>query len=102
MDIKEKIDSLRKEKGWTKCRLAKELGISPASVFNWYNKWNYSPSRETLDNICDVFGVSITEFYTDIQVEGLTKKEIQVLELFRSLPQAKQDNAIAILKMLKE
>lgn len=102
MKVKEKIDKLRKQRGWSKSRLARELGISATSVYNWYNERNCSPSRETLEDICLVFGVSIAEFYTNVETDNLSEKEISLLELFRKIPDTKKDNALAMLKMLIE
>ena len=100
MEIKEKIDALRKSRGWTKCRLAREIGLSQNAVYNWYNEKNCSPSRETIEDVCAVFGISIAEFYADIDSEKLTEKEIRVLEVFRQLPPKKQEKAISMLEIL--
>ena len=102
VEVKEKIDNLRKKYGWSKSRLAREIGISPTSVYNWYNDRDCTPSRETLEDICSVFNISIAELYTDIETTSLSEKEIQLLELFRNIPEKKKDNALAMLKMLKE
>lgn len=102
MDVKEKINTLRKERGWTLCKLAKEIGISQTAVYNWYNEKNSSPSRETVEDICAVFQISIAEFYADIDSDNLTEKEVRLLELFRKIPTKNQEKAISMLEMLMD
>ncbi len=100
MEAKEKIDLLRKQKGWSKSRLARELGIAPTSVYNWYNEINTSPSRQTLDDACLVFNVPISTFYTDVEIENLTQEDIQLLEIFHSIPSEKRKLTLEFLKLL--
>ncbi len=102
MEIKEKIDLLRKQKGWTKYRLAIELGINPSTVYCWYNEKNTSPSRATLDDICLVFNVPISFFYSDVEIDNLTQEDIELLEIFHAIPSEKRGKAIEFLKLLGE
>ena len=100
MEIKEKIDVMRKARGWTLSRLAKEIGLSTTSVYNWYNEKNTNPSREAIEDVCAAFGVSVAEFYADVETDKLTEKELRLLQLFREIPDKNKDKALSMLEIL--
>ena len=98
MDIKAKIDQMRKERKWTKSRLAREAGITPNTVYNWYNQNNAIPTRESIENVCFAFGITVASFYGDVDPDNLTEQEIQALEYFRKIPDKKKVLALSTLK----
>lgn len=53
----QRINELRKERGWNQVDLAKKLNITKQTVSNWEND-NIQPSVEMLIRISKVFGVS--------------------------------------------
>ncbi len=53
----QRINELRKERGWNQVDLAKKLNITKQTVSNWEND-NIQPSVEMLIRISNVFGVS--------------------------------------------
>jgi|GEM_PF-6694732 hypothetical protein len=102
MNAKEKITALRRERDWSKRRLAKEAGLTPSTVYNWYNDRNNEPSKEAIEDICAACGISLSEFFSDIDIDKLTDKETKILELFQKLSDRKQDALITIAKVLEE
>lgn len=98
MDVKERIDKLRLKRGWSLARLALEIGVSDTTVYSWFNEQNYQPSRKTIEEICDVFGITLAEFYSDIDRDTLSSKEIVALELFRKVPDESKDQVIEIIR----
>ncbi len=102
MDIKQKINKLRKERGWSLFRLAKESGIYPTTVYNWYNSTNATPTREKIEDLCAAFGISVASFYSDVETDNLSAMEMELLEAFRQIPDKKKDVAIATLKAMCE
>ena len=102
MDIKEKINQLRKERGWSLFKLAKEAGIYPTTVYNWFNSVNATPTREKIDDLCAAFGISTASFYADVDAGDLTAEELELLEAFRKIPDKKKGVAIATLKAMCE
>ena len=79
MDIHEKINELRKERGWSLSKLAKEAGIPETTVYNWYNEsYMYSPIALSLidqlgtdvelnEFIIDIFDLESNDDMTDIE-----------------------------------
>ncbi|MBE7085037.1 MAG: helix-turn-helix transcriptional regulator [Clostridiales bacterium] len=102
MDIVEKIDKLRKEKRWTKSMLATQAGITPNTVYNWYNNKKATPTRESIENVCSALGVSVISMYADVEAGDLTAEEIELLEAFRKIPDKKNAIALSTLKAMSE
>ena len=102
MDIKQKITRLREERGWSLFRLAKESGIYPTTVYNWFNEINATPSREKIEDLCLAFGISVSSFYADVEADDLTAEEIELLEAFRKIPDKNKAIALSTLKAMSE
>lgn len=102
MDIHGKITQLRKERGWSLSKLAKEAGIPQTTVYNWFNEKHFTPSRDKIEDLCAAFGISVAVFYSDVDLDRLTEEELKLLEVFRTLPNKKQAIAIELLKTLAE
>ena len=101
MDIKQRIDELRIKKGWSLSRLALEIGVSDNTVYSWYNEKKYQPSRKTTEDICNVFNITLAEFYSDIDFDKLASKEIVLLEAFRNVSDEDKQRVIEIVKLFE-
>lgn len=99
MDLIEKIDQLRIEKDWTLAQLAKQIGVSETTVYAWFDSRHYKPSRKTIEEICRVFGLSLAEFYSDIDTKQLAAQEIVLLELFRKVPPEEREKVLDMIKV---
>lgn len=56
------IDSLMKKAGWNQAEFARKLKVAPTNVSNLMNGKNL-PSVDTLEQIADVYGVSVAELF---------------------------------------
>ena len=79
MDINERIRKLLNEHGWTPYRLAKESGLSDATVGNLFRR-NTVPSMATLEAICNGFGITLAQFFTEGEVVELTSELKELFE----------------------
>ena len=79
MDINERIRKLLDEHGWTPYRLAKESGLSDATVGNLFRR-NTVPSMATLEAICNGFGITLAQFFTEGEVVELTPELKELFE----------------------
>lgn len=102
MEVKDKIDMLRKQRGWSRNKLAREAGLTASAVYNWYNDKNFTPSRDAIEDICVAFGISQAEFFCDVDVDNLDEREIKLLELFRRVPEKKKDKVLAVIETLAD
>ena len=64
VDIKQRITELMQCHGWSEYRLAKESGLSISTISNMFNR-NTLPSISTLQVICDSFGISLAQFFSE-------------------------------------
>ncbi|CVI65544.1 helix-turn-helix protein [Clostridiales bacterium CHKCI001] len=72
--VMEHILELCKERGWTKYRLSKETGI-PSSTINNLIKRTNTPTIATLIKICNGFGITMAQFFSDGKQVSLTTEQ---------------------------
>jgi transcriptional regulator with XRE-family HTH domain len=77
LDILDRITSLRNERGWSNYKLAKEANIPQATLTNLFKR-NNSPTISTLESMCEAFGISLTQFFSD-SVPLLTPEQKELL-----------------------
>jgi len=98
MDINKKIDDLRFQRGWSMYELAKEAGITQSTLTSMMQRGN-PPKIDTLECICEAFGITLSQFFMDDEeLEALSKTEKELVSLFRKLPPSKQQALLTILK----
>lgn len=64
MDVIEKIDKLRQDRGWSVNYLATEAMLTQSTVNNLFNRRN-EPKLSTLRAICDAFDITLSEFFAE-------------------------------------
>ena len=53
MNLLDKIEKLRFDRGWSVYRFAEKTGFTDKCIHNWYNR-NTMPSIETIEKTCEV------------------------------------------------
>ena len=91
MEVLEKIEILRKEKGWSINYLAMESGLTQSTLNNLYSR-NTEPKISTLRAICGSFGITLSEFFKEEENED---------ELIRRVKTLSKENKTALLQILK-
>ena len=98
----DRIEELCNDRGWSHYRLAKEMDISPNSIGNLFRRTTV-PSIPTLRHICQVFGISMGEFYsTDGSQTILNKQQKYVLDLYNQLGPSNKIRAESYLEGLAD
>ena len=92
MDVLEKIDKLRKERGWSVNYLAMEAELTQSTLNNLYTRQT-EPKISTLRSICKSFGITLAEFFND--------EETADDELIRRVKGLSDENKSALLQLLK-
>lgn len=64
MDIKNKLKSLRIEKGWKQKELAYKLGVTNHTVYFW-ESGRSRPASSQRQKICKLFGISESSLFSD-------------------------------------
>ena len=96
--INKKILALCEERGWTLYRLATEACITPSTLTSCINR-DTPPKIDTLESICEALGITLSQFFlNDEEYEVLSKKEKELITLYRALPEGKKNAFIDLLK----
>ncbi len=91
MEVLEKIETLRKEKGWSINYLAMESGLTQSTLNNLYSR-NTEPKISTLRAICGAFGITLSEFFKEDENED---------ELIRRVKTLSKENKQALLQIVR-
>lgn len=76
MNIIKKIDSMRISRGWSFYKLSQESGLSQQTFTKW-SEGKTTPTINTLQLVCDAFGITLSDFFCDgemVEVTPETKK----------------------------
>lgn len=65
MGIAENIKKLRTQSDWTQEQLAEKIGVTRSTVTQWETGWS-QPRMGAVEKLAAVFGLSVSEFVSDI------------------------------------
>ena len=95
MTVLEKIELLRKEKGWSINYLAMESGLTQSTLNNLYSR-KAEPKISTLRAICDAFGISLSDFFREED-----ENEDELIRRIKNLSQKNKELLLQLVKNLK-
>ena len=84
MDVKERLQQLMDERGWTIYKVAKEADIPWSTVRNMFKR-NTEPSIATLECICKGMGLTLPQFFDVDNQMGLTDEQRQLIQQWSKL-----------------
>lgn len=98
MDVLERINALRKERGWSIYRLADEAMLTQSTLSNMFTR-KTMPSLYTLNQICEAFGITMSEFFNDgVEVS----EETRLLSIFRELDEKDRRTILSLAEVLRK
>ena len=98
MNVLERINALRKERGWSIYRLADEAMLTQSTLSNMFTRKTL-PSLFTLNQICEAFGITMSEFFTDgVEISEETK----LLSVFRELDEKDRRTILSLAEVLRK
>lgn len=100
MDAKVRIRELMQERGWSEYRLAIASGLSQSTVANIFNR-NTTPSVNTLEAICQGFGITLAQFFAEGDMVELTPEQRQMFEAWSSLTKSQKDALYQLISVMK-
>ncbi len=74
MGIAENIKKLRTQSDWTQEQLAAKIGVTRSTVTQWETGWS-QPRMGAVEKLAAVFGLSVSEFVSDIPLMKKTVSE---------------------------
>ena len=96
MDLLGIIKNQREARGWSEYQLAERSGLPQSTISSWYKK-NMNPSFASLEKICDAFGITLSQFFSDGETSVvLTPSQRELLDKWNCLTE-EQHNALLIL-----
>lgn len=97
MDIIDKIEKLKAQRGWSDYKLSLESGIAQSTIATMKQRGT-PPKLDVLQAICEGFGITLAQFFMeDEQVEILTEQELFLVENFRKLSPKKQSALLELV-----
>ncbi len=88
-----RLDKLRMERGWSKCKLSEESGLAAGVIYRWY-KTKRMPSIDAIEKICKACHITMSEFFAESDEEELKYYEFSRVKFFFLLTQEQQDVVI--------
>ncbi|MGN1194172.1 MAG: helix-turn-helix domain-containing protein [Acutalibacteraceae bacterium] len=99
MDTHERLEQLMKERSWTAYRLSKECGLSESTLANIFKR-NTVPSISTLEAICDGFGITLSQFFSDGETVELTPELKELFDNWISLTPRQKEALLQVIKAM--
>ncbi len=84
MDVNQKIKQLAKLRGWTEYRLVKESGLAASTIANIYHR-DTIPSIPTLEVLCNAFGITLSQFFSEDDRVSLSKDQSLLLDRWAAI-----------------
>ena len=100
MNILNKIDALRKERGWSVNNLAMEAMLTQSTLNNLYTR-KTEPKLSTLRAICSAFGISLAEFFAEEEKENNEKRSDMKQELAAKIAELSDAQLKALLALVR-
>ena len=101
MDVLKKLNELKKVNNWSDYRIAKESGLSSATITNIYSRGTL-PRVDTLEAICKAFGLTMSQFFHDENERYvfLNDSQLKLFEQWESLSEKKKAAFAELLQLI--
>lgn len=96
MDVVDRIEQLREKAGLSVNQLAKRAGVGQASLSQVVNRKN-KPSLDTLERLCDVFGITLAEFFSESPDQATMLRWQERIQRIEHLPPEKREALIQFI-----
>ncbi len=88
-------------RGWSEYRLAKEADLSQSTIANIFRR-DTIPSIPTLECICNAFGITLSQFFSDSgQREDLSEEEHELLMIWSTLSKDQKELMLNVIQEMR-
>ena len=101
MDATEKIQEMMKQRGWSAYKLAKQSGLSEATIGNLIRR-NTVPSIPTVEAICNGFGISLSQFFSDGDTIEVSSDYKPLIDCWSALSPEQREAALNLLLLMNQ
>ena len=96
--IIKRIEELCEQKHMSRYRLAQKSGIAQSSISTLLNRKSV-PTIQTLEKICDGFGITLSQFFAeDERILDLTQEQQELLRDWNSMDSQQQELVKAYIR----
>lgn len=100
MDAKERIQELMLRRGWTEYKLAKESNLSQSTIANVFKR-NNAPTLPTLETVCQAFGITLAQFFSEgSEAVELTEEQRQLLSYWSALSDKQKEILFDLMRVM--
>ena len=99
MDILERIRHLRDQRGWTNYRLTEEAQLNNSTLQHMFERGTM-PSIATLTAICNAFGITLSQFFSDGEMVELTSELKELFEYWVALTPNQKNAVLQVAKAM--
>ena len=99
MELYEKIEKIRIQKGISVAKLNKAAGISHSTLSSWKTRQTM-PKIESLDSICFALEIPLAELLFDVSSDKLTGEEIELLSQWKQLNKEQRTAVMSTIKAM--
>ena len=80
-------------------RLARKSGLTDSTIANIFCR-NAMPSIDTLDKICQGFGITLSQFFAEDEMVELTADLKEVFDNWRTLTPEQKEASLAVMRAI--
>lgn len=99
MDVIQKIKELANNRGWTEYRLVKKSGLAASTISNIYHR-NTIPSIPTLEILCNTFGITLSQFFSEGDTISLSEEQKKLLDHWSTIKPAQREILLQLLETM--
>lgn len=99
INVLDRITYYRTQKGWTEYQLAVESELTQSTISSWYRK-NLIPSIPSLEKICNAFGITLSQFFSENEQFSLTTTQSELIKASGHLTENQMLSLITFLNTL--
>ena len=100
MNVLEKIKKMQAERGWSTYKLSYESGLTQSTLSNMFARGT-CPTVDTLERICEAFGITLAEFFEEDERKAhVSKEELELLNKYRALSDKEKDAVKSMINAL--
>lgn len=93
-----RIKQLLDEKNWSMYKLSKASGVAQSTLSNMFSR-NNVPSIGTLEDICNGFGITLSQFFaTGSEPVSLNDEQVAILEKWATLSDEQKKALLELIK----
>lgn len=87
------------DRGWTEYRLSKESGLSQSTISNIFTR-NTVPSVQTLESVCNGFGITLAQFFCDGSLVELSEEQSQLFAKWVGLTKKQKQVIMELINIM--